>query len=463
MTPQVLGEQFSRPDAAAAAPATVHAATRAGMPSGPPGVDLRVSGTGYRACSNVYVFFDGTRLGTAHPDATGAIPHSDVVVPGDVSPGRHIVETSCYSSGRPVLRTTTFMVTPASIHRSPISTAVPTPNQISFSPKSIAVSTAGALGLLFLIAFPSELFNSTLEEHYDEVRGWFPRRRVRPRPGGASKKGRDAPVSAAERGIKFGLFLVAGGILYALLSPSFGLNWSSVANVLGLTLSLIVVTIGFALPGMVYMRRRFHDSGYIEILPGTVLLAAACVLVSRAIHFQPGYLYGLIAGVAFRRELTKRAEGRLTAVSAAFVLVVSVVAWIVRVPIAHAASNGHPGFWLVVADAGLSSVFLLGLDSLVISLLPLRFLEGSKLRSWSKAGWATLFGVTLFAFVHLLLRPDSGYVANTRISPTGLVVGLFIAFGALSVVFWGYFRFRPARVGAEVPAEPREFDLTGRL
>jgi hypothetical protein len=51
-----------------------------------------------------------------------------------------------------------------------------------------------------------------------------------------------------------------------------------------------------------------------------------------------------------------------------------------------------------------------------------------------------------FGFVHILLRPDSGYVASTSSRTT--VIGLFIVFGVLSLGFWAYFRFRPARAPA---------------
>jgi hypothetical protein len=59
--------------------------------------------------------------------------------------------------------------------------------------------------------------------------------------------------------------------------------------------------------------------------------------------------------------------------------------------------------------------------------------------------WVALFGVALFVLVHVLLSPGSGYVGKT--DDTGLlpvVIGLYIGFGAFSIVFWAYFRYRPA-------------------
>ena len=59
--------------------------------------------------------------------------------------------------------------------------------------------------------------------------------------------------------------------------------------------------------------------------------------------------------------------------------------------------------------------------------------------AWSRAAWAALYAVTLLAFVHILLRPSTGYVSNTSVSPPNVVIGLFVAFALFSFAFWGYF------------------------
>jgi len=59
-------------------------------------------------------------------------------------------------------------------------------------------------------------------------------------------------------------------------------------------MALAVVTMGFGLPVLIYMRWKSGDKGELRVLPGTIILAAVCVFVSRVLHFQPGYLYGLI-------------------------------------------------------------------------------------------------------------------------------------------------------------------------
>jgi hypothetical protein len=283
-------------------------------------------------------------------------------------------------------------------------------------------------------AFPSELFNSTLDENYAEVRGWF----------GLAPSG-DAG-SRAHQGLAFVAFVLLGGLLYGFLSPDLAFNRSSAALVLGLSLSLVVISVGFRLPHLIYLRHRDHEWVQFHVLPGTALVAIVCVTVSRLVHFQPGYLYGLIAGLSFRRRLATDTNGALTAASAIGVFVLAMAAWIARVPVSAAAARPGAGIWTLALESCLAAVTILGLETVVICLIPLRFVEGSKLAAWSRTAWAVVFGLCTFAFVHILLRPDSGYVAASTSRRT--VAVLFLIFGALSVGFWAYFRFRPARPAA---------------
>ena len=121
----------------------------------------------------------------------------------------------------------------------------------------------------------------------------------------------------------------------------------------------------------------------------------------------------------------------------------SIGAWVARAPVSAAAAGDDPGIWLVALEACLASISILGIETVVICLIPLRFVEGSKVAAWSRTAWALVFGLAAFGFVHILLRPDSGYVASASSRLT--VVVLFVAFGVASIGFWAYFRFRPAR------------------
>jgi hypothetical protein len=241
-----------------------------------------------------------------------------------------------------------------------------------------------------------------------------------------------------------GGFIVLGGVLYGFLSPDFGLNRSSLALALGLSVALALITVVFRLPFLLHSRQHHGEWARLKVLPGTALMAVACVALSRLLSFQPGYLYGLIAGLEFRRE-AEDTTGRLTSLAALTILIIALVAWGARAPVAAAAAREGAGFWVVVADACLATIFVAGLTTLVFSLIPLRFLEGTKVTRWSRAAWVGLFASGLFAFVHILLQPSSGYVGHTQSNRKWVVIALFVGFGLFSIAFWAYFRFRPAR------------------
>jgi len=135
-------------------------------------------------CGTVYFFIDGQRLGSASPDAAGSVGRKGLSVPGDADTGHHDVTSSCRASGSPVLATAGFDVTEASVHRSALATSLPHTDQVDFGADQLLISALAVAGLLVLIAFPAELFNTTLEEHYGEVRGWFG---LRPRPLGGGR------------------------------------------------------------------------------------------------------------------------------------------------------------------------------------------------------------------------------------------------------------------------------------
>jgi hypothetical protein len=145
-------------------------------------------------------------------------------------------------------------------------------------------------------------------------------------------------------------------------------------------------------------------------------------------------------------------RGRLTALSVLVVLGLSVGSWLAMAPVSAAADKPGASLALLVLEAMLGGIFWCGLDSLVIGMLPLRFLGGSEVRAWSRRGWLVLFVLIQMAFVHILLRPSTGYVADTTHSPTLIVISLFVAFALFSIAFWAYFRFRSPRLPASDPA-----------
>jgi hypothetical protein len=241
------------------------------------------------------------------------------------------------------------------------------------------------------------------------------------------------------------LFILASALLYAFLDPTFGLSLRSVAEFLGLAAGLLVVTLAYGVPLIVYARNHAM-SLRIRALPATLAIGVGCVLISRISDFQPGYLYGLIVAFLFAGvEMDK--EGPPRALAAGVSLGAAFLAWVGLAFLRGAGAAGDEFSNTLVTTATVT-VVVAGVENAVFGLLPLRFLPGSAVFNWNRRVWIVLLGLGVLAFAHVLLNPTAGYMADSTRTSFFTLVALLVGFGVASVLFWGYFRFRPAREGA---------------
>jgi hypothetical protein len=108
-----------------------------------------------------------------------------------------------------------------------------------------------------------------------------------------------------------------------------------------------------------------------------------------------------------------------------------------------------------VLESAIGGAFIIGLESTLVGLLPMRFLDGSRVKAWSRTVWLILFLLGMFTVIEVLVQPGTGYVGHTTASGKIAVGALYLAFAAMSVGFWSYFRFRPSLDRAH----PEEDDL----
>jgi hypothetical protein len=351
--------------------------------------------------------------------------------------------TMCVVAGgkgrAPALLTLGAPPPPAPSLLSTVGGSLASPAALLGAPLDALVNALITVGLILLITFPSQLFNRTYEENHERIRAWWQRRFT----WVAGVRAAIPRLQASTRAtISAVAVVVIGGIFAAMLDPSFGLNVRSLALFIGAVLALVAGATVSALASGVYRMSR-HRVGvwHIRALPGALLVAAGCVLVSRLTDFQPGYLYGLIGGVIFSGPLTNRQEAQEVAVASACSLVVSVVAWLIWVPVASAAASDPSSFALALSENFLAALFLTGMVGLVIGLIPLRFLPGERLARWRWSAWALLFGIAMVAVIEVVIRPQTN-AARGRTEPFWTTLGLFIGFGVASVLFWLYFQLR---------------------
>jgi hypothetical protein len=309
------------------------------------------------------------------------------------------------------------------IGRSEFVQSVPLPAEVRWTVPALLASSALFAFLFWALGFPSEPFNKTLEANRHRIRVWLaahgdPRRLFPDGWGG------------------FALYAVLAAGLLTFVEPETGLDresWESAFPLaLGFLVAVPVTTLAYAVPIELHARQIARDWAPLQVLPGALLFAASSVALTRWADLQPGYVYGLFAFyAAMTSQLRSQAAGRGVLLGSACLLAVSLAAWFAWPPVAAAATAPDARYGVLVLDAALAAVFVLGTQTLVFGLIPLTFLDGLKLKQWSAPAWALVWGGSLALLVHVLLAE---FVEEVN-EPTKAVRAAlaFLAFGTLSV------------------------------
>ncbi|MDQ3932210.1 MAG: hypothetical protein M3252_05170 [Actinomycetota bacterium] len=316
--------------------------------------------------------------------------------------------------------------------------AVPAANEVPFGAAAVLLSLGvTALLSILLIGFPAEMFNKTLLEHYEEIRGWF-----RWVPGWLTAAPERSPL------FQFALFTLIATTVTTFLEPGAGFDRETLPLALSFLVTIPLVTLAYALPAEIYYRRISGTGAKIQILPLSLGAAALCAAVTRIGHFLPGYVYGLMAEYRCGegRRLEKEHEGQGLLVGAVVVFGVSLLAWQLAGATDAAAASDTASFGLRFGDNVLKQTFVVGLEGLVFALIPLRLLDGDKVKNWSLTAWTIMYGLALFFFVHVLVV--TRWLEDQDRASVVRMLALFVAFALLSLSFWAYFNFRGPRVAA---------------
>ena len=252
--------------------------------------------------------------------------------------------------------------------------------------------------------------------------------------------------------MRLAIAIAITALISSFLSPNLGLTEASLATYVGFLVALVVVLVSFELPAILEHRRVTGEVGRLRVLPWALVVAALFVLVSRLSSLQPGYLWGVVLGVIFIRTDTSADEGRESAAGALWTLIVSILAWLAMGWVRSRLGTDQT-FINVAAQTALSAIVVSGLEACAFGLMPFRFMPGVAIYRWNRVIWAALFGASLFAFFHILIGPTSGYLSQLSYRGWLAAMGVFAAFGAFTVLFWAWFRFRPSPVTAEEASE----------
>jgi hypothetical protein len=300
------------------------------------------------------------------------------------------------------------------------------------NPNKIVSAVQIGLVLLLLAVLPAHLLNSTLAEQSDRIERRFPHLRKEP-----------------HWMVRFGVWLksvpVIGGIVVTAITalvlgfadPTFGFTLASARLVLACGIALFFVGyVANALTAII-ARRRWSIVAAVSTRPYGLILTVAGVLVSRLIHFSPGFLVGLILGLTIQGKSASGYAWRVVVVRTSIVLGMSVAAWIGYSTLTLGGNEGGT-FSSELFVETLVAITTEGVVALMIELLPLRFLEGERVYAHSRLLWAGFYFVTVVVFV-LAVIPWSG---NWDALGNSLWIwaAILVAFAAVCVGVYIYFR-----------------------
>ena len=136
--------------------------------------------------------------------------------------------------------------------------------------------------------------------------------------------------------------------------------------------------------------------------------------MTRITDFQPGYLYGVLAGLVVRRPPSASAQrAGSSAIAVSAVAGVGVVAFLALGVVRALEGDGGPtGGWIPI-DVLLSALVIGGFEGLLFGMVPLTGLPGATVKAWNARIWALLLFLGALGFLHVIVNPSSGYMVDS--------------------------------------------------
>jgi hypothetical protein len=315
--------------------------------------------------------------------------------------------------------------------RSALSDALAPVSAIVANPATLAIAGGLALALLFLVALPTELLNSSLSSNTTRLG------RVYGTVDGALTRAQDWFIKVTHsRALAAAVITTVIALVYGFVDPGFGFDIVSLRLVLSLAIAFFLLSYGASWLSGVIIKRAWGATGIVALQPSIILFAIVGVVVARILDFSPGFLVGVAIGLELI-QASKAVSARAVFVQVAVVTGFSLAAWI-----AYSFFSPGDAFLGRLLEDTLVAVTAEGLTGALIAVFPLRFLDGRELWEVSKRLWVAAFLVVAAAFA-LLVLPTA--IQGTDVADYGTWLLVFAVFGAISLAVWFVFARAAAR------------------
>ena len=289
------------------------------------------------------------------------------------------------------------------------------------------MAAALAVILVLLIAFPTALLNSAIENAVDH--------RTPP-----SKR----PVRHLSGWWKAVLGIALAAVISGFVDPAFGLNEMSARAFAAILIALLIdILIGWSARIWFVRRLRPGEPVSFRFVPLTLLIVVGAVVLTRFTGFHPAIIFGLVAGMVFSSAVSVAQQAHTELIGLGYGFAVAIAAWAI-----YSLIPDRPGDPVALfAQETLAAAAIAGIAALPILLFPARGLPGYTVFRWRRTAWALASFVALFAFLLLLMPMPSSW--SEIESPLVVWVGIYVAYCIAAVTVWIAVKLRNARAGAQ--------------
>ena len=219
--------------------------------------------------------------------------------------------------------------------------------------------------LMLIVGYPGALLNGVIGSRYEELRKKLIERR-------RAKQGPDAGERRRAPGWLVWPGFFAAALIGSFVDPNFGLNWMSARLLVTAFWAFVLLNlVGWTVVRLVMKRLQPDANPYIKFRWGSLVLVAVAVLIARLLQFEPGIIFGLVAGLAFGITLASSRNAQVILLGSGFALAIALIGW-VGYSLLAPVSAANPGeLWAVFFTEFFSGITVEGISALPLALLPL--------------------------------------------------------------------------------------------